>query len=101
MVELNDNAIDYMKRLNFKDIVLNIEEISSWCAPPRLEILVDFTNKSQQELTEQGYIFDNSILGKVYYKPEGIEVCGQIHVNYMEYPWLSCFETEGIRMKKR
>ena len=83
MVELNDKAIDYMKRLNFKDIVLNIEEISSWCAPPRLEILVDFTNKSQQELTEQGYIFDNSILGKVYYKPEEIEVCGQIHVNYM------------------
>lgn len=29
MVELNDKAIDYMKRLNFKDIVLNIEEISS------------------------------------------------------------------------
>ena len=29
MVELNDKAIDYMKRLNCKDIVLNIEEISS------------------------------------------------------------------------
>jgi len=64
-----------------------------------LEILVDFTNKKQQELLAQGYTCDDSVLGKVYYMPDKVEICGQIEVNYMEYPWISCFETEGVKVR--
>ena len=29
MVHLNDNAIEYMKRLNFTDVVLSVDEFTS------------------------------------------------------------------------
>lgn len=29
MISLNDKAISYMKRLGFKDIILDIEEVTS------------------------------------------------------------------------
>ncbi len=64
-----------------------------------MEILVDFTNKNEQEFAEQGYVCEDSMVGKVYYDPDKIEACGQIAVNYMEYPWVSCFETEGVRIR--
>jgi len=29
MIKLNDNAVSYMNRRNFKDIILQVEEITS------------------------------------------------------------------------
>lgn len=62
-----------------------------------MEISVGFTDKEEAYYTGQGYIRDESVLGRVYYPKEGVEFDGQIEVRYMEYPWISTFETAGIR----
>ena len=50
MVHLNDNAIAYMNKREFRNIILSIETITSWCAPPRLEISVGFTDKEKEDM---------------------------------------------------
>ena len=100
MVELNDRIKDYMNKFGWKDIVLNIEKITSWCAPPYLEMSVGFTEKNEGEMLEEGYISDKSELGKVYYPSEGIRTLEQVTVKYVEYPWITCFEVEGIEILK-
>lgn len=50
---------------------------------------------------QDGYVCDVSELGKVYYRPQGIEIEGQIEINYMEYPWISCFEVDGMTISKK
>lgn len=52
-------------------------------------------------MTGEGYFQDTSVLGNVYYKTDGVEINGQIEVNYMEYPWISCFEVAGIKIDKK
>lgn len=47
-----------------------------------------------------GYLALTSPLGYVYYKPEGVCIDGDISINYMEYPWITCFEVEGIVIEK-
>lgn len=37
------------------------------------------------------------MLGRVYYPAEGVKLCGRAAIRYMEYPWISTFETGGIR----
>lgn len=49
-------------------------------------------------MLKQGYVFQQSELGKVYYPKEGIVVGEQVEVKYVEYPWITCFETEGIEI---
>ncbi len=49
---------------------------------------------------EKGYVSDASELGKVYYPKEGIQIPEQIVVKYVDYPWISCFEVEGIIIEK-
>lgn len=46
----------------------------------------------------RGYDVDESEMGYVYYPKEGIEIPDHIIVNYMEYPWITCFEVEGINL---
>ena len=43
-----------------------------------------------------GYQCDESELGKVYYPAEGIEIIDTITVRYERYPWVECFEVDGI-----
>ena len=43
----------------------------------------------------QGYVCKTSPLGNVYYLPDGVTVNGDISINYMEYPWITCFEVSG------
>ena len=100
MVQLNDNAIAYMHRRGFHDIILSIEKITSWCAPPRLEISVGFTDKEKEELLSQGYTCESSPLGNVYYQSDGITIKGDIIINYMEYSWITCFEVEGVAVAR-
>ncbi len=51
-------------------------------------------------MIEKGYMADQSELGNVYYPSEGIRITEGIAVNYMDYPWISCFEVEGIEIIK-
>ena len=97
MVKLNDNAKKYMLKFGWNDVVLSVEEFTSWCAPPYKEIVVSFTNEDEEAMAEKGYRADTSEIGKVYYPDQGVELSEEIAVNYVEYPWITCFQVEGIR----
>lgn len=101
MVHLNPEAIAYMQKYNHKDILLSIEKITSWCAPPRLEISVGFTDKKKEDLLADGYVCERSPLGNVYYRSDGVVATGDISVNYVTYPWLTCFEVDGLTIKNQ
>lgn len=45
---------------------------------------------------DEGYITDESPLGKVYYLRDGIKISGQICVRYEKHPWITRFEVDGI-----
>lgn len=47
-------------------------------------------------MQDLGYETDVSELGNVFYPKEGVVISGEIAVNYIEYPWLTCFEVDGI-----
>ena len=61
---------------------------------------VGFTVGEEKEMLEKGYVLDESVLGKVYYPKEGIRIPDKITVKYVDYPWISCFEVEGIEILK-
>jgi len=61
---------------------------------------VGFTVGEEKEMIERGYVLDESVLGKVYYPKEGIRIPDKIIVKYVDYPWISCFEVEGIEIIK-
>lgn len=44
----------------------------------------------------KGYLADQSELGEVYYPQTGVRVEGQLVVKYVEYPWITCFEVDGL-----
>ena len=52
----------------------------------------------------QGYVCETSPLGNVYYLPDGVvvdvTVTGDISINYMEYPWITCFEVSGLAVSR-
>ena len=47
-----------------------------------------------------GYVCETSPLGNVYYLPDGVVVDGDISINYMEYPWITCFEVSGLAVSR-
>ena len=100
IVLLNEQAKEYMLKYNRRHIVLNIEEITSWCAPPYKEMSVSFTDEEEAAMLEQGYEAGHSELGAVYYPKEGIKISEHILVKYVEYPWITCWEVEGIEILK-
>ena len=59
---------------------------------------VSFTDEEKEVMLERGYDVDESELGNVYYPREGIEIPEHITVNYIEYPWITCWEAEGIEI---
>ena len=61
---------------------------------------VGFTVGEEEEMLTKGYVLDESVLGKVYYPKEGIQIQDKIIVKYVDYPWISCFEVEGIEILK-
>lgn len=65
-----------------------------------MEMSVGFTDKDEIQMQESGYVFENSELGKVYYPKEGIKVSKVIEIKYVEYPWITCFEVDGIQIEK-
>lgn len=61
---------------------------------------VSFTDEEKTAMAEKGYESDCSEVGNVYYPREGIRILDGIAVNYVEYPWITCFEVEGIEIVK-
>lgn len=61
---------------------------------------VSFTDKAKDVMLEKGYDVDESELGNVYYPREGIVIRDKIIVKYVEYPWITCWEAEGIEIEK-
>lgn len=59
---------------------------------------VSFTDKEKGVLLQEGFEADESELGYVFYPKEGIILGENISVNYVEYPWITCFEVEGIEL---
>lgn len=59
---------------------------------------VGFADKEKEYYINRGYHCDESVMGKVYYPAEGVCTEKQIVIRYMEYPWISTFEVEGIRV---
>lgn len=49
----------------------------------------------------KGYDADESELGNVYYPNEGIVIPEKIIVNYVVYPWITCFQVEGVEIIKK
>nr|WP_307999874.1 hypothetical protein [uncultured Merdimonas sp.] len=49
-------------------------------------------------MKERGYAVDQSELGNVYYPEKGISRDEKVSVNYVEYPWITCFEVEGLNI---
>ena len=47
-------------------------------------------------MARKGYETAKSELGNVYYPKEGVSIVGNAAVNYVEYPWITCFEVEGV-----
>lgn len=61
---------------------------------------VSFTDGERDAMLEKGYEADQSELGNVYYPGEGVVIPENITINYIEYPWITCFEVEGIEIVK-
>lgn len=49
-------------------------------------------------MAEEGYLFEKSEFGNVYYPEEGVAVQEIIIIKYVEYPWITCFEVEGVEI---
>ena len=50
-------------------------------------------------MDKDGYICDESVLGNVYYLGDSVIATGDIHVDYVTYPWLTCFEVKGLAIR--
>lgn len=62
---------------------------------------VSFTEDDQDAMSEKGYAVDKSELGYVYYPKEGIVIRDHITVQYVEYPWITCFQVDGVEIVKQ
>lgn len=58
--------------------------------------MVSFTREDKETMEKKGYQAVESEMGYVYYPAEGVVASDEIAVNYIEYPWLTRFEVEGI-----
>lgn len=61
-----------------------------------MEMSVGFADEEESYYTGLGFVCDESVMGKVYYPKDGVKIEGAIIVRYMEYPWISAFEIDGI-----
>ena len=65
-----------------------------------MEVSVGFTDKDEEQMVEDGYLLQRSELGNVYYPKQGVAVQETIIIKYAEYPWITCFEVEGVEILK-
>ena len=60
---------------------------------------VGFADKDEtvQFYQENGYVVDETEVGRAYYPAENVRITGEICVRYEVFPWISRFEIDGIR----
>lgn len=52
-------------------------------------------------MKNKGYETAKNGYGNVYYRKEEIRFPTKAAVKYAEYPWIACFETEGMEIIQR
>lgn len=63
-----------------------------------MEVSVSFTDEEPAVMLEKGYLCETCKAGNIYYPKEGMVFTAEASVNYIERPWISCCETEGIQI---
>ena len=96
MIRLNDNAIAYMTKLGYKDIVLLTDDARTWCDPSKAEVSVSFTDGDGSEYAED-YFREESQIGIVYVPVHGVLLEENAVIRYEKYPWIEKFELDGIK----
>jgi hypothetical protein len=62
------------------------------------EVSVSFTDEKESFMERKGYECQPSPLGNVYYPKDTLVFEEKAEVMYVEYPWITCFEVEGIEI---
>lgn len=65
-----------------------------------MEMSVGFTDQDEIQMCKSGYLYEKSEFGNVYYPNKGIKISETIEIKYVEYPWITCFEVDGIEIEK-
>ena len=48
----------------------------------------------------EGYLVEETELGKVYYPAKGLSFANDAEIKRMEYPWITCLEVDGATIHK-
>lgn len=66
-----------------------------------MEISVGFadTDCDEKKYIEEGYVIDSTELGRVFYKPDAVDIDEEVSIIYDIKPWLEAFRIEGMRPK--
>ena len=51
-------------------------------------------------MREEGYLVEETELGKVYYPAKGLSFAEDAQIKRMEYPWITCLEVDGAIIHK-
>ena len=62
---------------------------------------VSFTDEKESFMASKGYEWKQSEFGNVYYPKDALIFEEEAEVNYVEYPWITRFDTKGIKIAKR
>ena len=62
-----------------------------------MEISVGFADKEEDYYLEQGFLCDDTAIGKCYYPSKDVAITSELEIIYEEKPWLSAFRVEGIK----
>ena len=96
MINMNDNAIEYIRDvMGYEDVVVEGITYKTWCDPPRPEISVSFTDDSAQYYADDDYLVEDSPIGKVFIR-KNIDVEGASCIRYEKHPWIEQFEFDGL-----
>ena len=60
---------------------------------------VGFADKKESYYIKKGYSIFESELGKVYIPTKQVELSDEIAIRYEKYPWVECFEVDGVKAK--
>ena len=51
-------------------------------------------------MCDEGYLVEETELGKVYYPSKGLSFADNAEIKRMEYPWITCLEVDGAIINK-
>ena len=98
MIKINDKMKEYMTRQEYKNIVLDVELFESWCAPPRKEITVSFTDKSIEDMALDGYSYETCETCCVFFPTNKLAFTEESSIDYIVLPWIYCCSAENVKI---